>query len=70
MNNSVFVRTMENFEKRVDAKLVMDEEKLMKLTSKPTFVTIKIFGGGGGGLGCHSLWSVLGCHDMILKKAP
>ena len=34
---------MENVRKRVNVKLVMDENKLMKLTSKPTFVTGKIF---------------------------
>ena len=34
---------MENLRKRVDVKLVTDEKKLMKLTSKPTFVTGKIF---------------------------
>ena len=34
---------MENLRKRVDVKLVTDEKKLTKLTSKPTFVTGKIF---------------------------
>ena len=43
MNNSVFGKTMENLRKRVDVKLVTDEKKLMKLVSKPTFVTGKIF---------------------------
>ena len=43
INNSVFSETMENLQKRVDTKLIADEKKLMKLTSKPTFVTGKIF---------------------------
>ena len=34
---------MENLRKRVDVKLVTDEKNLMKLTSKPTFVTSKVF---------------------------
>ena len=43
MNNSVFSKTMENLHKQVDVILVTDEKKLDKLTSKPTYVSCKIF---------------------------
>ena len=43
MNNSVFGKAMENLRKRVDFKLVTNEKKLDKLTSKPTFASSKIF---------------------------
>ena len=34
---------MENLRRRVDVRLVTDEKKLDKLTSKPTYVSSKIF---------------------------
>src|SRR5207245_1324253 len=43
MNNSVFGKTMENVRKRMNFKLICDENKLEKYISKPTFVSGVIF---------------------------
>ena len=43
MNNSVFGKTMEIIRKRVDVRLMTDEKKLLKMVSKPTYVSSKIF---------------------------
>ena len=43
MNNSVFGKTMENIRKRVDVRIITDRNKLLKMASKPTYVSSKIF---------------------------
>ena len=43
MNNSVFRKTIENLCKHVNVTLINDPKKLLKHTSKPTFISCKIF---------------------------
>ena len=43
MNNSVFGKTMESIENRVDVRLVCDEKEAIKLTAKPNYDGRTIF---------------------------
>ena len=44
MINSVYGKTMENLRKRINMRLVNKAEDFLKYTSKPTYITHKIFG--------------------------
>ena len=44
MINSIYGKTMENFRKRINVRLVNNEKVFLKYTSRPTYITHKIFG--------------------------
>ena len=43
MINSAYGKTMENLRKRISVRLVNNEKNYLKHTSKPTFISTKIF---------------------------
>ena len=43
MINSVYGKAMENLRKRINVRLVNNEKSFLKYTSKPTYVTHKLF---------------------------
>ena len=44
MINSVYEKAIENLRKRINVRLVNKAEDFLKCTSKPTYITHKIFG--------------------------
>ena len=42
--NSVYGKTMENLQKRINVRLVYNKKDFLKYTSRPTHITHKIFG--------------------------
>ena len=44
MINSVYGKTMENLQKRINVRLINNAEDFLKSTSKPTYSTHKVFG--------------------------
>ena len=43
MNNAVYDKTMKNVINRIDVKFVSNQENYLKLTSKPSYMSHKIF---------------------------
>ena len=43
ITNSVYGKTMENLRKRISVKIVNNEKDYLKHTSKPSFISAKIF---------------------------
>ena len=44
MINSVYGKTMENLRKRINVRLINNAKDFLKNTSKPTYITHKVFG--------------------------
>ena len=44
MINSVYGKAMENLQKRINVILINNAKEFLKYTSKPTYITHKIFG--------------------------
>ena len=43
MNNAIYGKAMENLRNRIDVKLVNNKEDYLKCTSKPSYMSHKIF---------------------------
>ena len=50
MINSVYDKTMENLQQRINVRLINNEKDFLKYTSRPTHITHKIFGKNYGAI--------------------
>ena len=57
MINSAYGKAMENIRKRINVRLVNNEKDFLKYTSRPTYITHKIFGKDYAAI--HEIKSVL-----------
>ena len=57
MINFVYRKTMENLQKRINVRLINNAEDFLKYTSKPTYITHKMFGKDYGAV--HEIKPVL-----------
>ena len=62
MNNAVYGKTMENVRNRVKVRLVTNEKNMIKISSRPTFESCKIFG--------ENLVAVRSCKEVFHLNKP
>ena len=63
MINSVYGKTMENLRKKINVRLVNNEKDFLKYTSRPTYVTHKLFDKDYAGI--HDIKPVLMLNKPI-----
>ena len=63
MINSVYGKTMENLRKRINVRLANNEKDFLKYTSRPKYITHKIFGKAYAAI--HEIKPVLILHKPI-----
>ena len=63
MNNGVFGKTMENFRKRINVKLVNNAKDYVRYISKPSFVSQKIV--SNNSVGIHEIKPVLTLNKPV-----
>ena len=63
MINSVYGKTMENLRKKINVRLVSNEKDFLKYTSRPTYVTHKLFDKDYAGI--HDIKPVLKLNKPI-----
>ena len=67
MINSVYGKTMENLQKRVNVRLVNNAENFLQYTSKPAYITHKVFGKDYAAI--HEIrLRILGNQEISKKK--